>query len=123
MSRPPAKTKIVSARMTPASLAQALSTAAREGKSVSEWAAGILMNALTSPEPDINAQLLFSELAAIRAGMLMLMQHAVNGTKVTEQDLIAIVDDSDQARFKIAAKRLREGMKVLAPLGRKGVSE
>ena len=123
MSRPIPKTKIVSARMTAASLTLATATARQAGKSVSEWASDVLLSALTDPQPDFNTQVLLSETAATRASMVMLMQHAVNGTKITEDDLVSILEECDQARFTMAAGRLRDAMKVLAPSARKGAAQ
>lgn len=117
------RTRSITAHVTPEEIKTITERANTIDRSVSEWARDLLLKAVATPQADLNTQLLLAELAAIRGSMLLLLQHVINGTAITDRDLMAIVDDSDQARFKIAASRLREGMKVLAPARRKAATE
>ena len=116
------RTRAITAHVTEEELVRITQQANTTNRSISEWARELLLNAVTQPTADFNTQVLLSETAATRASMVMLMQHAINGTKITEDDLVSILEECDQARFTMAAGRLRDALKVLAPSLRKGAA-
>jgi len=114
------KVKTIGCKVTLEQFRMITGVATARLQSTAEWAREVLLRNLAAPEPELNAQLLFSELAAQRASMMMLMQHAINGTKITEADLVAILDDCDRARFAMGAARLRDAVNVLSPAAKNG---
>ena len=118
------RTRAITAHVTPEELASIAQRANTTNRSVSDWARDLLLTAAAAtPQADLRTELLLSEMASIRVSMITLMQHAVNGTKITDSDLDAVIEDSDKARFTIAAHRFREGMKTLTPVPKKGLPQ
>jgi len=78
--------------------------AAEAGLSKSEWCRQVILNALeTSPE----TQLLLSEFLALRALVLALHMEALQGTKVTEQRIAAMIQQADAKKYAMAENRIR----------------
>lgn len=110
------KVKTVGCKVTLEQFGNIVRIATQREQTVGEWVRDVLLQSITAQQSDLKTELLLSEMSAIRASMMMLMQHSINGTKITEQDLDAIIADSDRERFTIGASRFREGAKILAPV-------
>jgi Mobilization protein NikA len=78
--------------------------AAEAGLSKSEWCRQVILSALDTP---LDAQLLLSEFLALRTLVLALHTEALQGNKITEQRLGAIIQHAEAKKFAMAENRIR----------------
>ncbi len=74
------------------------------GLTKSEWCRRVILNALDTP-PEI--QLLLSEFLALRALVLALNAEALQGSKLTEQRIAAMIQQADAKKYAMAESRIR----------------
>jgi hypothetical protein len=78
--------------------------ASEAGLSKSEWCRQVILSALDTP-PD--AQLLLSEFLALRTLILALHTEALQGNRITEQRIGAIIQHAEAKKYAMAENRIR----------------
>jgi hypothetical protein len=97
-------TGVAGVRLTSAEQARVDQRANEAGLTKSEWCRQVILNALDTP-PEI--QLLLSEFLALRALVLALNAEALQGNKLTEQRITAMIQQADAKKYAMAESRIR----------------
>lgn len=70
----------------------------------SEWCRQVILNALGTPP---ETQLLLSEFLALRTLVLTLHTEALQGNKLTEQRIAALIQQAEAKKYAMAENRIR----------------
>jgi hypothetical protein len=97
-------TGVAGVRLTSAEQTRVDRRANEAGLTKSEWCRQVILNALDTP-PEI--QLLLSEFLALRALVLALNAEALQGSKLTEQRIAAMIQQADAKKYAMAESRIR----------------
>jgi len=99
-----ALTEYISARLTPEEGKRLRECAEVAGLTKSEWCRKVILNALDTPP---ETQLLLSEFLAVRTLVLALHSEALQGNKLTEQRIAAMIQQADAKKYAMAENRIR----------------
>jgi len=99
-----ALTEYISARLTVDEEKRLRERTEAAGLTKSEWCRQVILTALETPP---ETQLLLSEFLALRALVLALHTDALQGTKVTEQRVAAMIQQADAKKYAMAENRIR----------------
>ena len=102
--RPKSLTRVAAVRLTSAEHARVERRANEAGLTKSEWCRQVMLNALDTPP---ETQLLLSEFLALRALVLTLHTEALQGNKLTEQRIAAMIQQADAKKYAMADNRIR----------------
>ena len=97
-------TEYISARLTADEGKRLRERTEATGITKSEWCRRVIRNALETPP---ETQLLLSEFLAVRALMLALHTEALQGNKLTEQRIAAMIQQADARKYAMAENRIR----------------
>lgn len=97
-------TGVAALRLTSAEHAQVERRANEAGLTKSEWCRQVILNALETPP---ETRLLLSEFLAVRALVLALHTEALQGTKLSEQRIAAMIQQADAKKHAMAENRIR----------------
>ena len=102
--REKALTQFISARLTAEEEKCLRERTAAAGLTKSEWCRHVILNALDTPP---ETRLLLSEFLALRALVLALHAEALQGGKITEQRITAMIQQTDAKKYAMAENRIR----------------
>jgi hypothetical protein len=98
-----ALTEYISARLTADEGKRLRERTEAAGTTRSEWCRQVILNALGTPP---ETQLLLSEFLALRALILALHTDALQGHKLTEQRIAAMIQQADARKYAMAENRI-----------------
>lgn len=99
-----ALTEYISARLTPDEGKLLRECAETAGLTKSEWCRQVILKALATPP---ETQLLLSEFLAVRTLVLALHTEALQGNRLTEQRIAAMIQQADAKKYAMAENRIR----------------
>ena len=98
-------TEYISARVTQQEGERIRECAEAAGLTRSEWCRQVVLSAIDTPA---QTQLLLSEFLALRTLVLALHTEILNGNKITEQRITAMIQHVEAKKFALAENRIRE---------------
>ncbi|MBV9300990.1 MAG: hypothetical protein JOY62_07095 [Acidobacteriaceae bacterium] len=102
--RPKTLTGVAALRLTLLEDKHVKRCAEAAGLTKSEWCRRVILNALDTPP---ETQLLLSEFLAMRAVFLALHTEALQGNKLTEQRIAAMIQQAEAKKYAMAENRIR----------------
>jgi hypothetical protein len=97
-------TEYISARVTQREGERIRDCAEASGLTRSEWCRQVILSAIDTPA---QTQLLLSEFLALRTLVLALHTEILNGNKITEQRITAMIQHVEAKKFALAENRIR----------------
>jgi uncharacterized protein (DUF1778 family) len=97
-------TEYISARVTQQEGERIRECAEAAGLTRSEWCRQVVLSAIDTPA---QTQLLLSEFLALRTLVLALHTETLNGNKITEQRIAAMIQHVEAKKFALAENRIR----------------
>jgi hypothetical protein len=97
-------TEYISARVTQPEGDRIRQCAEAAGLTKSEWCRQVILSAIDTPA---QTQLLLSEFLALRTLVLALHTEILNGNKITEQRITAMIQHVEAKKFALAENRIR----------------
>jgi hypothetical protein len=94
-------------RLSEAEYAQCEKSAARRGQTLSEWCRQVLLDAATGPAQAPEAEVILSEILALRKIVINLLYGEKTGEPLSEERMRELIEAADSEKLAKAIERLR----------------
>jgi hypothetical protein len=93
-------------KLSEAEYAQCEKSAARRGQTLSEWCRQALLDAVAGPAPRPEAEVILSEILALRKIVINLLYGDKAGEPLSEERMRELIEAADSEKLRKAAERL-----------------
>ena len=94
-------------KLSEAEYAQCEKSAARRGQTLSEWCRKALLDRVTGPAQRPEAEVILSEILALRKIVINLLYGQTAGEPLSEERMRELIEAADSEKFRKAAERLQ----------------
>jgi len=101
-------------RLSEAEYAQCEKSAARRGQTLSEWCRQVLLDAAAGPAQAPEAEVILSEILALRKIVINLLYGEKAGEPLSEERMRELIEAADSEKLRKAAERLRAAVTARA---------